>query len=1628
MRFWDVLKKYGQEAGNFLMSNPVGPGPAISGVNNAIQKYRATRKVEDIPQNVLAGMASGIMFGNVPGVKSSAQRLMESGQKAINWMDPENPDKNSMWQRISYDKEGNETELVKTIDEITGFFEGGQKFDLPEAPANEKDNLLMKASKYGYNNLIAPIVNTTFGEAANLGTDIGKSAANPDTKYEDYKSVLAKAGMQLRTLFDPSSKEKLNIDNSPQEKLALVGGLLESALNIYTFGQGSLVKQSIFQAAKGVYGPSAQKEALKIVAKAFGKSGAKIGFGIGAGEGLEAGKEGTVPEQLAQGAVSGVIGGVAGGTLGAAMPYAGYGLNEAGYRSIQGLKKAFDYLNGPEARKVFNMKLKAFMKIPGSKENPLDGTMKAVDDIIPHSESIPDEKTVAQYKKDIEAGNPIEPIKVAQQDGKTIVQDGNQRLEAYKQLGYKEVPTVDVTKPSGGQTYYHGSDNNISGNLTAVPDESLSYGQGVYLTETPEAARGYGKNVYQTSGDLKLKNITEEERQNIVELYGKEQSDYIQKLMGDKDGLRIKNPHSGDYEIVVPDEAKLGSTSLYKQKPRKSMIESLSPEDRAVLESKVQEIKRLQSTVEKYGPDDQVSIDAQARIQELQADIAQNEGTKARLNSMDPNDFHTVMGGKEHANRISQAQEGRLMKDINEAGLADNPPDEQMVDTLNRKGWSFKDADEVAQALIDERNGARITPREHTEAKLNDWLIDEDVYNTEGASQVLTEMQVAEPGFRMAGPDGQTISSKSSFPDWVPESLRKRPLFDAVIKHIQEGTTPKGKAQQELYDVVNAEIRNREGLAAPTESLLNMDIAPKAKAPKRAGLGRIRFSKDIPEGQIELLKVGARDVNPEVTKAIKNDLRKYGKVSRANMEALKDELYSRSKIADTEFAIKDEYLTFKRLEKEYAIAKEDMPDEIRKAWEEKTTDRVLSTVKGNVAPVIERLKQLGVRQEIIDSAKIQGEIKLNSAVRVKRERNGQISTVISKSVLDFIKKNTQGLGDRKNWIKKYSFTNYARLARQGASWLEVPQQMFKRLGLKEVIYDPIRVGERNMATYDRTLKARMKPVFNSINNNEAEQVGLFYATKQGYGKDIEKSGMKPVKYTDLNDKQKAVVGEIEKLKKELSPQIKERAAQMGVDLNLVDWYSPLYTKANLVRVGKIDIMEAADDLVRKAPFFKSIMEREKGVPFHTYEMNVKKTFDAFISGSARFIKLGEKTLPAKYLMESEEFGKIVGQEVQNNVRSWYKQIVSPKQTLHPVEVAIQMIRKAGYRSILGWNPRTVLKQGISLLDVGMIEGMSRENLGTAQRYLKSKGAGSVIERIPDISMADIGSNADKILMGGISFTDKMTAGKALAMVFSKNLKEMGYKEAANSRMKNKILRQALQKSSDAIDLAMGGVTPAQRAKVYNSELGKLVSMFSSTINSRMQYFIEKGNKGIKTGDAKLLAKVATTLFLSTYAEMSITKLALSSGDAATDAKNLLKSALGNIPYIGSVLYAYESGTYHMSPVEQNIEGAITGTAKAVESGESGDILGAAARIAEVMGLPKQIRRSAEGFSEFGGIRETIGGKYIDYDKTQGKSSSGSSVYQSTKPKNSTSGLQPGSYGTSSKKKSGGKLVPGSYNK
>lgn len=91
-------------------------------------------------------------------------------------------------------------------------------------------------------------------------------------------------------------------------------------------------------------------------------------------------------------------------------------------------------------------------------------------------------------------------------------------------------------------------------------------------------------------------------------------------------------------------------------------------------------------------------------------------------------------------------------------------------------------------------------------------LKDNELHN-----RVMNELVNAEAGKRLAveneDTSGYTFSAqRSTFPSWIPEDLRKKPLLTSVANHIEKGTVPKGAAERRLYDIVAEEMDAQESV------------------------------------------------------------------------------------------------------------------------------------------------------------------------------------------------------------------------------------------------------------------------------------------------------------------------------------------------------------------------------------------------------------------------------------------------------------------------------------------------------------------------------------------------------------------------------------------------------------------------------------------------------------------------------------------------------------------------------------------------------------------------------------------------------------------------------------------------
>lgn len=128
---------------------------------------------------------------------------------------------------------------------------------------------------------------------------------------------------------------------------------------------------------------------------------------------------------------------------------------------------------------------------------------------------------------------------------------------------------------------------------------------------------------------------------------------------------------------------------------------------------------------------------------------------------------------------------------------------EAMPDTLTAEQVQAYQAEQVAKPV----QAAPAVPQlketvQAAEPKIE--LNDSPLHN-----KIMGELVSAEAGKRIMngeGLDATFTGSKSTFPQWIPSELRRKPLLDAVSRHIMDGTMPTKAAEKRLYQVVYDEM------------------------------------------------------------------------------------------------------------------------------------------------------------------------------------------------------------------------------------------------------------------------------------------------------------------------------------------------------------------------------------------------------------------------------------------------------------------------------------------------------------------------------------------------------------------------------------------------------------------------------------------------------------------------------------------------------------------------------------------------------------------------------------------------------------------------------------------------------
>jgi hypothetical protein len=183
-------------------------------------------------------------------------------------------------------------------------------------------------------------------------------------------------------------------------------------------------------------------------------------------------------------------------------------------------------------------------------------------------------------------------------------------------------------------------------------------------------------------------------------------------------------------------------------------------------------------------------------------------------------------------------------------------------------------------------------------------------------SQIFTEMEVAQAGSRVRMENGETVGFSSTFPAWVPETLRSKDLFDKVlsgITDIENIKFPDGNksAQRSLYNEILQEIDRSTGLdtsenrTAIIDAYENIKQTPKAlprsatgsKEPKSKEVEKNVTLKPIGTGEKKLSTLGVGVEQKAVEKKLIESLADLPEYKQVNM---KDQAEKALKLIETD--------------------------------------------------------------------------------------------------------------------------------------------------------------------------------------------------------------------------------------------------------------------------------------------------------------------------------------------------------------------------------------------------------------------------------------------------------------------------------------------------------------------------------------------------------------------------------------------------------------------------------------------------------------------------------------------------------------------------------------------------------
>lgn len=641
----------------------------------------------------------------------------------------------------------------------------------------------------------------------------------------------------------------------------------------------------------------------------------------------------------------------------------------------------------------------------------------------------------------------------------------------------------------------------------------------------------------------------------------------------------------------------------------------------------------------------------------------------------------------------------------------------------------------------------------------------------------------------------------------------------------------------------------------------------------------------------------------------------------------------------------------------------------------------INTKRGETKNIIEQLKSRHLSTEDIDNIILEDGTKLVDTVKIKRNADKSLSTVITKSDIQNIVDNYADDIPKEKWEKQSKLVEGLKIPIRFIRSFEIPFVYFQRKGLNS-LYDPIMKAGRDAETMKNMFIRRFEdagilkkegwftPERFTISSREAEGIGRYYLGRQEKGKVVE--------LEQLSEKGKKFVEIFDNIIKETETRFFETARKVGKTPEVVPNYAPIMTKKEL-RI--IDNEKGAMDwLFRKHPSFFSLEERMKKVPFEVYELDYREVAARWLDGITQFLNYAEPTNKLKYFIESDHFKTIVKESDQSYIHRWLQDITTPKapktlieQSLNPLS---RFLRKGTAIGALGLNYATVLKQALSFIPMTIIE-KARPKLRS--QYAKAFGINvadlpSITKRKGDIAIADFQGRLGRIFMGPLTEVDKRVAQKALNGLLDKEWHKL-VKEGKEITPEMHALIQ--KRAQDTVDKWMGGFFKGQRPEIFRRELGNFIFMFLYPLTSQLNGFIYHTLRAQGVNRAKAIAEVLACVTAIAYVERSIERLSFQWSDEERMTKDVLLSMAGNVPVVGNILFAItHEREFNISPVLGNFNTIL----KNIAENEQGKVIWTAA---ESLGLPRQIRRVTEGMEilEDGGITDNEGKMLVQVQDT-----------------------------------------------